>query len=146
MAAPSRGCRGAAVHPIPEKIVLHENSSKYVKRPPFNGWPPGNHGAAGTGGFGTYGNSIAHFNSPAVDLVIGIFMALFGVNFSLYYFVLKRNWRAALGNSEMRLYWAILLGATVLIAINIMPLAPQAFCTLVEGKPAGSMNFLTALR
>ena len=103
-------------------------------------------GAAGTGGFGTYGNSIAHFNSPAVDLVIGIFMALFGVNFSLYYFVLKRNWRAALGNSEMRLYWAILLGATVLIAINIMPLAPQAFCTLVEGKPAGRMNFLTALR
>ena len=102
-------------------------------------------GAAGTGGFGTYGNSIAHFNSAAVDIVIGVFMALFGVNFSLYYFILKRNWKAALGNSEMRLYWAILLGATVLIAINIMPRAPQGFYSMVEGAPAGG-NFFTALR
>ena len=103
-------------------------------------------GAAGTGGFGTYGNSIAHFHSAAVDIVTGVFMALFGVNFSLYYFILKRNWKAALGNSEMRLYWAILLGSTLLIAINIMPRAPQNFYTMVEGKPVGNMNFFTALR
>ena len=102
-------------------------------------------GAAGTGGFGTYGNSIAHFNSAAVDIVIGIFMALFGVNFSLYYFILKRNWKAALGNSEMRLYWAILLGASVLIAINIMPCAPLGFCAMSEGAHPGG-NFFTALR
>ena len=102
-------------------------------------------GAAGTGGFGTYANSIAHFNSPAVDIVIGVFMALFGVNFSLYYFVLKRNWKAALGNSEMRLYWGILLGATVLIAINIMPLAQQGFYSIVDGGEKGT-GFFTALR
>ncbi len=102
-------------------------------------------GAAGTGGFGTYGNSIAHWNSAAVDVVVGIFMALFGVNFSLYYFILKRNWRAALGNSELRLYWCILLGATVLIAINIMPRAAQGFYSIADGaKPGG--NFFTALR
>ena len=103
-------------------------------------------GAAGTGGFGTYGNSIAHFNSVGVDVVIGIFMALFGVNFSLYYYVLRGNWRAALGNSELRLYLAILLGSTLLIAINIMPLSAQNFHTLVEGTPVGKMNFLTSLR
>ena len=103
-------------------------------------------GAAGTGGFGTYGNSIAHFNSPAVDVVVSIFMALFGVNFSLYYYVLRGNWRAALGNSEMKLYWAILLTSTVLIAINIMPRASENFYTMVEGEPAGGANFLTALR
>lgn len=102
-------------------------------------------GAAGTGGFGTYGNSIAHFNSPAVDVVIGLFMALFGVNFSLYYFILKRNWKAALGNSEMRLYWGILLGATVLIAINIMPRAQQGFYSIVDGGEKGT-SFFTALR
>ena len=102
-------------------------------------------GAAGTGGFGTYGNSIAHFNSAAVDIVVSIFMALFGVNFSLYYFVLKGNWKAALGNSEMRLYWGILLGATVLIAINIMPNAAQGFYALSEEVPTGG-NFFTALR
>ena len=102
-------------------------------------------GAAGTGGFGTYANSIAHWNSAAVDVVVGIFMALFGVNFSLYYFVLKRNWKAALGNSEMRLYWGILLGASVLIAINIMPIASQGFYSMAEGASPGG-SFFTALR
>ncbi len=84
-------------------------------------------GAAGTGGFGTYGDSIAHFNSASVDVVIGVFMALFGVNFSLYYLLLRRNWRAALGNSELRLYAAILLGASVIVALNILPLYGQNF-------------------
>ena len=102
-------------------------------------------GAAGTGGFGTYANSIAHFNSAAVDIVIGVFMALFGVNFSLYYFILRRNWKAALGNSEMRLYWAIMLISSVLIAINIMPLKDVGFCAMSDG-PAQAGNFLTALR
>ena len=78
-------------------------------------------GAAGTGGFGTYGDSIAHFNSASVDVVVGIFMALFGVNFSLYYFLLRRNWRATLGNSELRLYLAILLSASGIVALNILP-------------------------
>ena len=102
-------------------------------------------GAAGTGGFGTYGNSIAHFNSAAVDIVTGVFMALFGVNFSIYYFLIRRNWKAAFGNSELRWYWAILLGATVLIAIDIMPLANQGFCSIAENAPAGG-DFFSALR
>ena len=102
-------------------------------------------GAAGTGGFGTYGNSIAHWNSAAVDVVVGVFMALFGVNFSLYYFLLKRNWKAVLGNSELLLYWGILLGSTVLIAINIMPQAAQGFHAIAEGVHGGG-NFFTALR
>ena len=86
-------------------------------------------GAAGTGGFGTYGDSIAHFNSAAVDVVIGVFMALFGVNFSVYYFLIHRNWKAALGNSELRTYWGILLSASVIIAINIMPQYNGSFLT-----------------
>ena len=103
-------------------------------------------GAAGTGGFGTYANSVAHFNSARVDVVIGIFMALFGVNFSLYYFILKGNWKAALGNSEMILYWVIMLTASFLIAVNIMPLAGENFCAMSYGVPTGGGNFLTALR
>ena len=102
-------------------------------------------GAAGTGGFGTYANSIAHFNSARVDIVIGVFIALFGVNFSLYYYILRGNWKTALANSEMKLYWAIMLVATFLIAINIMPLAPQNFHAITEyAAPPG--NFFTALR
>ena len=84
-------------------------------------------GAAGTGGFGTYNDSIAHFDSAAVDVVIGIFMAMFGVNFSLYYFLIHRNWKAALGSSELRCYLSILLGASAIIAIDIMPLYGHSF-------------------
>ncbi len=86
-------------------------------------------GAAGTGGFGIYGDSIAHFNSASVDVVVGVFMALFGVNFSVYYFLIHRNWKAALGNSELRWYWSILLGASCIIALNIMPLYGGNFLT-----------------
>ena len=89
-------------------------------------------GAAGTGGFGTYGTSIAHFDSAAVDVVVGIFMALFGVNFSLYYFLLHRNWKAVLGNSELRWYAGILLSVSAIVAVDIMPLYGGRFFTALR--------------
>lgn len=89
-------------------------------------------GAAGTGGFSNYAVSVAHFDSAAVDIVIGVFMALFGVNFSLYYYILHRNWKAALGNSELRLYLILLLGSSVLIAIDLLPLYGEKFFTALR--------------
>ena len=86
-------------------------------------------GAAGTGGFSVFGASIAHYDSAAVDIVIGVFMALFGVNFSLYYFILRGNWKAALGSSELRLYLILLLGSSVVIALDILPLYGENFLT-----------------
>ena len=104
-------------------------------------------GAAGTGGFGTYGNSIAHFNSVAVDVVIGVFMALFGVNFSLYYFLIRKNWKSVLGNGEFRLYWIILLGSSVLIALNILPVYREHYYSMASGAMGeAAPNFFTALR
>ncbi len=89
-------------------------------------------GAAGTGGFGIYNSSIAWYDSALVDTVIGVFMALFGVNFSLYYFVLTKNWRTAVKNSELQTYLALLLGATTVIALNIMPLYGGRFLTALR--------------
>ena len=37
-------------------------------------------GAAGTGGFSNYNLSVGALNNPAAEIVIGVFMALFGVN------------------------------------------------------------------
>jgi len=79
-------------------------------------------GAAGTGGFSNYNASVGYFNSPVVENIIAIFMALFGVNFSLYYYLLRRNWRACIANSELRVYILLMAGATVVIALNIMPM------------------------
>ena len=39
---------------------------------------------AGTGGFGIYGDSIAHYNSVYVEMVIASFMFLLGINFNLF--------------------------------------------------------------
>ncbi len=40
---------------------------------------------AGTGGFSNYAASVAAFDNAAVEVIITVFMFLFGVNFALYY-------------------------------------------------------------
>ena len=42
-------------------------------------------GTVGTGGFSTKNTSVGAFHSSYITLVIGIFMMLSGINFSLYY-------------------------------------------------------------
>lgn len=78
-------------------------------------------GSAGTGGFSNYNASVGHFQSPAVDAVTATFMLLFGVNFTMYYLLLNKQWRMVLKNEELRLYLSIVAGSVVLIAINILP-------------------------
>ena len=46
-------------------------------------------------------------------------MFLFGVNFSLYYMLLLRKFKAVFKNEELRLYFGIAAGSIVLITINI---------------------------
>lgn len=74
-------------------------------------------GTAGTGGFAIKNDSMAGY-SPYVQNVITIFMFLFGVNFSLYYLLLLRQFKAVLKNEELRLYAGIAGGSVLLIALN----------------------------
>jgi len=50
-----------------------------------------------------------------------VFMALFGVNFSIYYLLLTKNFRAAFKNEELRAYLGLMLAATLVIGFNILP-------------------------
>lgn len=86
-------------------------------------------GAAGTGGFSNYNASVGAFDSPAAEIIIGVFMALFGVNFSIYYYILRRNWGAVKHNSELWTYLAIMLVSSVVIAVNILPMYGHNFFT-----------------
>lgn len=79
-------------------------------------------GTAGTGGFGIKNSSIAFYDSAYIDYVIGIFMALFGINFNVYYLLLVRKFVKVGGNDELKWYIGIMLGAAVIIALNIMPI------------------------
>ena len=65
--------------------------------------------------------SIGAYDSAYLQLVIAVFMALFGVNFGVYYLLLTRQFRAVWKNEEVRVYGLIMLGATLLIGINILP-------------------------
>lgn len=76
-------------------------------------------GTAGTGGFGIYNDSLASF-SPYIQVVVTIFMAAFGVNFTFYYLIFfARRWKDAFTMSEIRAYFGIIAGAVIAISINI---------------------------
>ena len=79
-------------------------------------------GSAGTGGFSSRNLSVGAYNNAYYDVVIGIFMLLFGINFNLYYFLLTRKFREALGSEELRTYLIIVAVAVGTITINIMHL------------------------
>lgn len=78
-------------------------------------------GTAGTGGFGIYADSFAGY-SPYLQWVVTIFMALFGINFGIYYLLLTRDMRSVLHNEELRLYLGIMLLSTLAIAWNVRPM------------------------
>ena len=76
-------------------------------------------GTAGTGGFGIWNDSIAHYQSAYIEWVVGVFMLIFGINFNLYYFLLIGHVSEALRSEELHWYLAIVGGATALIAFDI---------------------------
>lgn len=75
-------------------------------------------GTAGTGGFGTLNSSIASYSIPA-QVLITVFMILFGINFNVYYLFLIRKVKDAFTFEEMRYYLLIIVAAIGLITWNI---------------------------
>ena len=80
-------------------------------------------GTAGTGGFGVKADSMASY-SPYLQNVTTVFMLLFGVNFSCYYLLLLRQFRAVFRDEELRLYFGIVLGSIALIIWNLRGFYP----------------------
>jgi len=72
-----------------------------------------------TGGFSSYNDSVAHFNSPLIEYILGIFMVISGGNFSLYYQVYQSGWRQLYRDMEFRTYIIFTIVAVVLITANI---------------------------
>ncbi len=63
-----------------------------------------------TGGFSTKNASIAHFNSPYIDVVITVFMFIAGINFALHFRFLRGDTKLFFKNTEFLFY----LGLTIL--------------------------------
>jgi trk system potassium uptake protein TrkH len=73
---------------------------------------------AGTGGFSVLNSSIAGYQSPAVEWVIGIFMLLFGINFNLFFFILIGRIKDVFKSEELRAYLAVVSASVLVILIN----------------------------
>ena len=78
-------------------------------------------GTAGTGGFGVKNDSIASY-SPYLQNVTTVFMLLFGINFSIYYLLLLKEFRSVFKDEELRMYLGVAFVSIVLITLNIRPL------------------------
>lgn len=76
-------------------------------------------GTAGTGGFAIMNNSIEGYCNPAAEVIISVFMMLFGLNFNLYYLILIKQWKSALKDEEMRWYLGIIAAATFIITLDL---------------------------
>lgn len=72
-----------------------------------------------TGGFATDSNSVASFDSWAVDLAITAGMVLAGTNFAIYYIAAQRGLGRAVGNAELVTYLGVILASTFLITANL---------------------------
>mgnify|MGYP000578035155 CR=1 FL=1 len=79
-------------------------------------------GTAGTGGFSNKGLSVGAYNNPYFEIVIGVFMLLFGINFNVYFFLLIRHFKEAFACEEMRVYLGVIAASTLAVAGNIFHL------------------------
>ncbi len=77
-------------------------------------------GTAGTGGFGIKADSVSSY-SPYIQWVITVFMAIFGMNFNLFYLIVIKKFSSVFKSEELRTYLCIILVSTGLIAYNIYP-------------------------
>ena len=83
-------------------------------------------GTAGTGGFGIYADSVGGFNIYS-QVVIAVFMMIFGINFNLYYLAIVGKVKQAIKSEELRWYLGIILMSTIMITINLMVNLNQTF-------------------
>lgn len=76
---------------------------------------------AGTGGFGIKNDGFGGYSSY-VQVVVTIFMFLFGVNFKFYFLLLMRKFKDAFLIEEVRWYTILYAASTILIAVDIFHL------------------------
>lgn len=76
-------------------------------------------GTAGTGGFSVKNTSIGAYNNVFAEVIITVFMFLFGTNFSLYYQMIKGDKKSFLRSAEFRFYLGTFLISIALITINL---------------------------
>ena len=76
-------------------------------------------GSAGTGGFAVRSSSLAEY-SAYVQTVTTVGMMMFGVNFSIYFFLICRKFKLIRQNTELKCYLLIIFCAIAIVTANLM--------------------------
>lgn len=86
-------------------------------------------GTAGTGGFAVRNDSVASYSSLH-QIIISVFMILFGINFNFFFFLtFGRSVKEAFRMEEVRVYLLIIAASVAAIMIN----ARQFFSSVFDG-------------
>lgn len=100
-------------------------------------------GTAGTGGFGNKGASIGFYNSRYIEMVLAISMALFGINFNLYYHGLVRKNFEVFKDEEFKFYLGVIFVVTLSIFFNIYRLYDKSISAFIDSFFAVSSTITT---
>ena len=76
--------------------------------------------AVATGGFSGYNDSVAHFHSVGIEVILGIVMVISGGNFALYFNLTQRGSRVLLRNEEFRWYMVLVLSLTGIVTASLV--------------------------
>jgi trk system potassium uptake protein TrkH len=71
--------------------------------------------ALGTGGFSTKSASVGHYDNAYVDWIIVVFMFLAGLNFGLFYAVLRGRASELFTNYEVRFYFVVNVAVVLVV-------------------------------
>ena len=75
-------------------------------------------GTTGTGGFGIRNDSLTSY-SPLIQGVVTVFMILSGVNYTVYFCLLRKQFTEAFSLQEVRWYFIIILASIGIITLNV---------------------------
>lgn len=74
-----------------------------------------------TAGFSTRTASLGAYDNAVIHWIITAFMLIGGLNFALYYGLLRGRWRELWRNYELRFFLAVNAAVIALVAVSILP-------------------------
>jgi len=100
-------------------------------------------GTIATGGFSTKQASIGHYNSPFIEYIIIFFMIFSGVNFALYYFLVKFKVYKVWKNEELRVFFVLVLLFSLFLMLSQINFSEKISWLLIENYIRNGL-FVTA--
>lgn len=93
-----------------------------------------------TGGFSTLNASVGQYDSATIDTIITVFMLAAGVNFALYFALLRRRFSGVFRDPELRFYLFLLLTGSAIVVAALLVSGEPIVRTTGEEVDANVVN------